>query len=131
MPITKRQIVDDDGNVHDDWKISDDTTGHVVATGGAVGYATLADGTTYDLNAPLVEVANDDHAQELHHHIGKQHEMTGRFDNPALGLKWRHAECRHCDSNGPVQVGPGITDEPPAQAPPAPPAPPAAPEGAV
>jgi hypothetical protein len=77
----------------------------IVNTGPAsAGLVQLEDGTLYDVTDRYIVAASPEHAHELHHHVGVQHERTGRFDVAAehtddgKPVRYRHTDCKHCDA---------------------------------
>jgi hypothetical protein len=78
MALTYRPVgVNEDGSVHFEI-VSDSDNPHFLVTGVDVtGPITVPDGTIYDVTAPVIEVASDEHAGHLSHLIGVKLEQPG------------------------------------------------------
>lgn len=50
---------------------------HLLITGPVTGTITVVDGTRYDVTGEVIECASQDHARQVAHFIGLQHEETG------------------------------------------------------
>jgi hypothetical protein len=85
VAITKTYLGQNpDGTPHFHYDAGPD--GIVVLTGKAYGPVTTSDGTVYDVSEPAIEVASEEHAREVGHHlIGMYHEEHGHPDHdPAV-----------------------------------------------
>lgn len=76
MALSYRQIPDENGALQ--WTVdSDQENPHLLFTGQhASGRLTTSDGTEYDVTEPYVEIQQTQHAGELSHLIGVQHEQN-------------------------------------------------------
>lgn len=69
----------------------DDPTKALLITGPARGEVTLADGTSYSVDAEVVSI-DADHVDEVHHHIEVQLEQMGVIED------FTHSPCDHCET---------------------------------
>jgi hypothetical protein len=64
-------------------------SGHVLLTGDhSRGQVAVSDGTAYDVTPQVIEVESPEHAGEISHHIGVQHEQARRHGlapEPVIG----------------------------------------------
>lgn len=87
----------------------DDKTTSLLFTGKGTGTVTCKDGTTYAVDAEVIECASLAHAHEVAHHIGVQAEETGIYDVPAeenegVPIPFLHGPCPHCGAGVPFRA---------------------------
>lgn len=68
-----------DRTAHPLWSF--ETNKHAVLVGPIVGSVELADGTVYDVSAPIIECETAEHAAEVAHHVALRYEDEGHPDH--------------------------------------------------